>query len=253
MKISRRRMLSQSLFITIGSLFVPITTAFSEKGLSIDSSKSKHLSKGLDLIHKVLSRPLNVGIGHLDKCLISNKVDIENHDGFKDYINSLVNVFFGHHHGEDEIMFPTFEEKIKDADFSELKKQHKELHPLAEQIKDKIDIDSPTIDNYREIRSLLQDTKDLWVKHREEEEQTVELDLEPVLSSKEQIELSDKLGKHGQSMSNPATLILPFLIYNLEGNDREEFTSDMPWILKKFIVPVIWKKKWQKMKPFLLT
>ena len=54
-------------------------------------------------------------------------------------------------------------------------------------------------------------------------------------------------------MSNPATLILPFIIYNLEGKDREEFVSDMPWILKKFLVPVIWKKKWQKMKPFLLT
>ena len=168
-------------------------------------------------------------------------------------MSSLVTVFFGHHHGEDEIMFPTFEEKIKDADFSELKNQHKELYPLAEQIKHKIDIDNPTIENYREMRSLLQDTKDLWVKHREEEEQTVELDLEPVLSSKEQIELSDKLGKHGQSMSNPATLILPFLIYNLEGKDREEFTRNMPWILKKFIVPVLWKTKWQKMKPFLLT
>ena len=60
---------------------------------------------------------------------------------------------------------------------------------MAEQIKDKIDIDSPTINNYREIRSLLQETKDLWVKHREEEEKTVELDIEPVLSSKEQIEL----------------------------------------------------------------
>ena len=143
-------------------------------------------------------------------------------------------------------MFPTFEEKIKDADFSKLKKQHKELHPLAQKIKDKINIDSPTIENYLEIRSLLQDTKDLWVKHREEEEQNVELDLEPVLSEKEQIELSDKLSRHGQSMSNPATLILPFLIYNLEGSDREKFTSDMPWILKKFIVPVIWNKNGKK-------
>ena len=246
MKISRRRMLSQSLYIAIGSLFVPISTSFA-------TGNSKHLSKGLDLIHKVLSRPLDVGISHLDKCLISNKVDIENHDGFKDYINSLVNVFFGHHHGEDEIMFPTFEEKIKDADFSKLKKQHKELHPLADKIKDKVNIDVPTIDNYREIRELLKETKDLWVEHRDEEEKTVELDIEPVLSSKEQIELGEKVGEHGRSMSKPATLILPFIIYNLEGNDRAEFTSDMPWILKKFIVPVIWKKKWQKMKPFLLT
>ena len=237
-------MLFQSLYIAIGSFFVPINTSFA-------SSNGKHLSKGLDLIHKVISRPIDIGISHLDKCLISNKIDIENHDGFKNYINSLVNVFFGHHQGEDEIMFPTFEKKIKDADFSELKRQHKELHPLAEKIKVKIDIDSPTIDSYQEIRSLLQDTKDLWLKHREEKEKTVELDIEPALSSKEQIELGEKLGKHGQSMSKPANLILPFIIYNLEGNDREEFTGDMPWILKKFIVPIIWKKKWEKMKPFL--
>ena len=246
MKISRRRMLSQSLHVAIGSLFIPISTSFAK-------SNGKHLSKGLDLIHKVLTRPLDVGIAHLDKCLISNKVDIENQDGFKDYINSLVNVFFGHHHGEDEIMFPTLEDKIKDADFSKLKKQHKELHPLAEKIKEKINTDSPKINNYREIRSLLKETKNLWIKHREEEEKTVELDIEPLLSSKEQIELSDKLGKHGQSVSKPATLILPFLIYNLEGDDREEFTSDMPWILKKVIVPVIWRNKWERMKPFLLA
>ena len=239
-------MLSRSLHLLIGSFFVPISTTFA-------TGRAKHLSKGLDLIHRVLSRPLDIGISHIDSCLSSKKVDMENHEGFKDYISSLGTVFNAHHHGEDEILFPTFEKKINNADFSILKKQHKELHPLAEQIKDKIDIDNPTIDDYREIRSLLQDTKDLWVKHREEEEQTVELDLEPVLSSKEQIELSDKLGKHGQSMSNPATLILPFLIYNLEGKDREEFTRDMPWILKKFIVPVLWKTKWQKMKPFLLT
>ena len=103
-------MLSQSLYIAIGSFFVPISTSFAR-------GNGKHLSKGLELIHKVLSRPLDVGISHLDKCLISNKVDIENHDGFKNYINALVNVFFGHHHGEDEIMFPTFEEKIKGSKY----------------------------------------------------------------------------------------------------------------------------------------
>jgi hypothetical protein len=36
-----------------------------------------------------------------------------------------------------------------------------------------------------EIRSLLHEIKNLWIKHWEEEEKTVELDIEPVLSSKE--------------------------------------------------------------------
>ena len=246
MKISRRTMLSRSFYMFIGSFFIPMNTTFA-------TGRTKHLSKGLNLIHKVLSRPLDIGISHLDKCLSYKEVDMENHDGFKDYISSLAMVFNGHHHGEDEILFPTFEKKIKDVDFSKLKKQHEELHPLIEQIKIKVDTDSPSIEDYQEIQSLLKETKALWIKHRDEEEQIVELDMEPILSTKEQIELSDRLSKHGQSMSEPANLILPFLIYNLEGSDRDEFTNDMPWILKKFVVPIIWKSKWEKMKPFLLA
>ena len=63
-------MLSQSLYIAIGSFFVPISTSFAK-------GNGKHLLKGLELIHKVLSRPLDVGISHLDRCLSSNKIDIE--------------------------------------------------------------------------------------------------------------------------------------------------------------------------------
>ena len=77
--------------------------------------------------------------------------------------------------------------------------------------------------------------------------------MEPVISLAEQIELNNKLSKHGQSMSEPANLVLPFLIYNLERAERDEFTNDMPWILKKFIVPIVWKSKWEKMRPFLLV
>ena len=188
-----------------------------------------------------------------NKCLVSNEVDIEKHHGLQDYINSLVKYSFHITTGRMRYYFQLFEKKIKDADFFKLKQQHKELHPIVEQIKDKVNVDSPTIDNYRELRDLLQETKDLWVEHRDEEEKIVELNMEPTISSNEQIELNDKLSKHGQNMSEPATLILPFLIYNLEGSDRDEFTIDMPWILKRFIVPVIWKSKWSKMKPFLLT
>ena len=245
MKLSRRLMLSRSFHLLIGSFFVPISTTFA-------TGRAKHLSKGLDLIHRVLSRPLDIGISHIDSCIISKKVDMEKHEGFKDYISSLTTVFNAHHHGEDEILFPTFEKKINNADFSILKKQHKELHPLVVQITAKINVDNPSLNQYQEIRNLLKETKDLWIKHRDEEEQLVELEMEPVISLAEQIELNNKLSKHGQSMSEPANLVLPFLIYNLEGAERDEFTNDMPWILKKLILPIVWKSKWEKMRPFLL-
>ena len=239
-------MLTRSFHLLIGSFFVPISTTFA-------TGRAKHLSKGLDLIHRVLSRPLDIGISHIDSCISSKKVDMENHEGFKDYISSLTTVFNAHHHGEDEILFPTFEKKINNADFSILKKQHKELHSLVVKITAKIDVHNPSLNQYQEIRNLLKETKDLWIKHRDEEEQIVELEMEPVMSLADQIELNNKLSKHGQSMSEPANLVLPFLIYNLEGAERDEFTNDMPWILKKFIVPIVWKSKWEKMRPFLLV
>ena len=155
--------------------------------------------------------------------------------------------------GRMRFYFLPLRKKINNADFSILKKQHKELHPLVVQITAKINVDNPSLNQYQEIRNLLKETKDLWIKHRDEEEQLVELEMEPVISLAEQIELNNKLSKPGQSMSEPANLVLPFLIYNLEGAERDEFTNDMPWILKKFIVPIVWKSKWEKMRPFLLV
>ena len=193
-------MLSRSLHLLIGSFFVPISTSFA-------TGRAKHLSKGLDLIHRVLSRPLDIGISHIDSCISSKKVDMENHEGFKDYISSLATVFNAHHHGEDDILFPNFEKKIKNADFSMLKKQHKELHPLMVQITTKVDVDNPSLYHYKEIRNLLKEIKDLWIKHRDNEEQIVELEMEPEMSPAEQIKLNNKLSKHGQSMSEPANLV----------------------------------------------
>lgn len=46
-------------------------------------------------------------------------------------------------------------------------------------------------------------------------------------------------------------LALPFLFYNLEGKDREDFMKPIPWIVKKVFVPVIWRNQWKPMRPFL--
>ena len=40
-----------------------------------------------------------------------------------------------------------------------LKKQHKELHPLMVQITTKIDVDNPSLYQYKEIRNLLKKTQ----------------------------------------------------------------------------------------------
>ncbi len=133
-----------------------------------------------------------------------------------------------------------------------LKEQHKKLHPIIKKLYNQINISNHSISNYKKIKDLINQINILWLKHINEEEKQIELEIEPKLSLNEQLQLTEKLSKHGQSMSKPAHLILPFLIYNLERNKREKFTDDMPLILKNFLVPLVWKNKWKNMQPFLL-
>jgi len=42
------------------------------------------------------------------------------------------------------------------------------------------------------------------------------------------------------------------MFYNLEGKDREAFMKPFPMIVKKVLVPIIWKGQWKPMIPFFL-
>ena len=69
----------------------------------------------------------------------------------------------------------------------------------------------------------------------------------------EQVNLAARFAEHGKKNAGPGPLALPFLFYNLEGTDREGFLMHFPWIVKKVLVPIIWRGKWKPMSPFLLV
>ena len=102
------------------------------------------------------------------------------------------------------------------------------------------------------LREVLGEFEKLWVPHiRIEEENFTAEKLGKVVGMKEQINLAKKLARHGSKNSGPGPHALPFMIYNLEGNDRESFIKHLPWIVKKVLVPIIWKGQWKPMSPFL--
>jgi hypothetical protein len=47
-------------------------------------------------------------------------------------------------------------------------------------------------------------------------------------------------------------LAVPFLLYNVESDDRAHFFAVMPPEITQQLVPVVWKDEWASMKPFLL-
>jgi hypothetical protein len=68
----------------------------------------------------------------------------------------------------------------------------------------------------------------------------------------EHIDMAQKAAAHSQQHSQPAPLAVPFLLYNLEGEDRAFFLAVMPPEVTQQLVPVVWKEEWAPMKPFLL-
>ena len=64
--------------------------------------------------------------------------------------------------------------------------------------------------------------------------------------------LGQKAAAHSAAHAQPAPWAVPFLLYNLEMEDRAHFLSVMPAELTQQLVPVVWKDEWAAMKPFLL-
>jgi hypothetical protein len=47
-------------------------------------------------------------------------------------------------------------------------------------------------------------------------------------------------------------LLMPFIVYNLSGADRDEFIKLLPPVMIQQLIPFTWKTIWSPMMPFLL-
>ena len=55
-----------------------------------------------------------------------------------------------------------------------------------------------------------------------------------------------------QQHSGPAHWVVPFLLYNLPPDRRAVFARPMPLVVTRLLVPIVWRRKWAPMRPFLL-
>jgi len=101
--------------------------------------------------------------------------------------------------------------------------------------------------------AVLSDLSGRWLSHIALEEATVgpENSLK-YLTPAENGQLAKQLAEHGQAHSQPSELVMPFVVYNLEEEDRGEFLSLLPPVVAQQLIPVAWKAVWEPMRPFLL-
>jgi hemerythrin-like domain-containing protein len=205
---------------------------------------------GLLRIHKIITRGLTISIRKCDEYIGKNSTPSGEATGFTMYVSALRRVIHSHHLSEDEIVFPYFKDRIE-APYDRLMNDHNVIAGLLAKMEECLA--GISSDRVAKLREVLDELYNLWKPHiKIEEENFTSEKVWTVVGIKEQESLSEKLGEHGRKNSGPGPLTLPFLFYNLENKERDAFMSDIPWIVKKILVPIVWRKQWKPMDPFFL-
>ena len=220
--------------------------------------EDQHSNVGVSLLqmHRCITRGIATSVLSSQIFHARGFPDIDAHDGFINYLRSLVSVLDAHHLLEDEILFPCFKGVIPEAPYDLLTFHHKIIIPFIEEIQQ---ITNQVAENeyhdkpLNQLNTALTNLEKIWLPHIfiEEMHFTPEA-IEDLLSKEVHGKLSIELAEYSQQKTGPDYLVTPFILYNLSPKDRESFSRNLPPIVMQELIPITWKEKWQSMKPFLL-
>lgn len=216
-----------------------------------------NVGASLLLIHHIITRGLEVAIEQSGLLAKSGFTDSSLQEGFTNYARTLLAVLRAHHLTEDELVFPYLQEKLKlvEAPFDVLELEHHAIEFLLPQLDatiGKLQSDAPG-PALQELSRLFRMLNDVWGPHirKEEEHFTLEL-LGQLIGPEEHVRLIRDFAAHSQSIAKPDYLVVPFLLFNLDREERAHFSRALPPTVTEQLVPGAWKEKWASMRPFLL-
>lgn len=202
-------------------------------------------------VHKSISRALHLAHQHT----VAPDVIKTQRDGFSAYLRALTILLHAHHSGEDTLAFPFWRQRFPEGPFDTLVAQHQSMLGSLVQLECWLEEGSAAweADRLSELHAGVRQLQALWLKHITLEEATIgEAASRRYLTPEENQQLARQLAGHGQAHSVPNALVMPFIIYNLDGEDRVEFTGLLPQGVLEELIPGPWKAVWAPMSPFLL-
>jgi len=213
------------------------------------------ISQDLMRIHKVITRGIAVTVEKGTEYLQAGFPDPMVRKGYSDYTQSLTIILEAHHLGEDEVAFPALREKLPSAPYERLSKNHHEIEAQLRSVRKTIPALAETGEeaSLRRLVDILRRVTAIWRPHIQAEERHFSDEaLAAVMSPEEQARVTGMMAKHGQEHSTPASLALPFVLFNLSGEDRNTMAAKFPSTVVEELIPNAWKEQWAPMKPFLL-
>jgi hypothetical protein len=227
------------------------------KEVEMSEPNTPNIALDLLRIHSIITRGLEVATGKSQVFARDGFPDASTREGFVCYARSLVSVVHGHHLTENELAFPYFRTKLPDAPYDLLVAQHEELVHVLDQIKTAIEDVASALQEAAALTRLngaLRQIGSIWHPHIGiEQDHFAPARIGPLLPPEEHARLGALFAEHGRRNMGPGYLVVPFLLYNLPPEERALFTRPMPFILTRVLVPVVWKKRWASMRPFLLS
>jgi hypothetical protein len=175
--------------------------------------------------------------------------------GYADYIRSLAIVLDAHHLGEDEVAFPALQKVLPLAPYKHLAATHQEVVVLLAALNQAVaGMAGPGVETSLPlVVEGLRKITAVWAPHIRMEESIFSHEaLSEVMDPQEQARLSGAMGKHSQEHATPGYLALPFVLFNLNGEDRASMAATLPATVMDELILKAWKEQWAPMKPFLL-
>lgn len=222
----------------------------------MSNSSKPNIGAAMVLIHHAITRGLELSRKQSITFELSEFPDQAIKEGFVTYVRTLGWVINAHHQGEDHVVFPYLRSKLPDAPYDQLLAEHQEMDVFLKELQATIEAVSTQAYTGNLLNSLnhsLTGLAELWAPHIEKEQFYLydNARTEAVMDENEQIKLIQDVSKHSQQQGDPAFMV-PFVLYNLQPEERANMSQTMPPDLINNLVPIAWKKQWSPMQPFLL-
>jgi len=209
------------------------------------------LLTGIQGIHRAITRALSVLVEESRKFGSQDSVDHKITEGFRLYAHTFCDLLHAHHDGEEEIGFPRLRAQLSAEAVATLAGQHQDMLPAHHAIQTFVAAPIPwPQETWRGIHRAALSLMPGWIAHRDAEEKLI-AEASKDFSPREKAALAKDLEAHGMAHAGPGPLVVPFIIYNLEGKDRAAMCSLFPFILKGVLVPYVWRGAYKPMLPFL--
>jgi hypothetical protein len=218
-------------------------------------SLTPNIGRSLILVHRIITRGLLVTIERSRAFEKAGFPDPATCDGFASYVRSLTTFLDAHHTAEDEIAFPFFRDRLPDAPYDLLARQHKAMVPLIDHIRSVVPgVTGPDAGGaLRDIHRCACRIEEGWHPHFKTEEEHLAPDrVVATMSDDEQRGMNARIGAHNGEHLQPDYLLVPFTLFNLATEDRAMMAKVLPPAVVHELVPGAWKERWQPMAPFLL-